>query len=81
EKVESVLTARGKSVTVTPVVDGVCRDVLYSECLTQVGDTPIIKLKYGKTNSTQFYTFYKIEAIVSGDAQYLSKCSIAELLS
>jgi len=79
-KIESALNALNKTVTVVNVVDGVCKDTLYSECLKQVGDVPIIKLKYAKTDSTVFYTFYKVEAIVSGDAAYFNECTFTKLL-
>ena len=79
-KIESALNASGKTVTVVTVVDKVCKDTLYSECLKQVGDVPIIKIGYAKTNSTVFYTFYKIEANVNGDAAYFDECTFANLL-
>ena len=79
-QVEAALNASNKTVTVVNVVDGVCKDQVYSACLTQVGDVPMIKLRYAKTNSTVFYTFYRIESDVSGDAAYFNKCTIATLL-
>jgi hypothetical protein len=81
DKVEAALNATGKIVTKVNVVDGVCQDQLYSECLTQVGGNPLVKLKYASTNSSTFYTFYKIEGIVSGDAKYFNECAIADLIS
>jgi predicted nucleic acid-binding Zn-ribbon protein len=79
-KIESALTASGKTATIVNVVDGVCKDTLYSECLLQVGSTPIINLKYAKTNSTAFYTFYKIESDISGDDSYFDECTFATLV-
>jgi copper chaperone CopZ len=81
DKVEAALTAAGKTVTKVNVIDGVCQDQLYSECLTQVGGNPLVKLKYATTDSSIFYTFYKIEGVVAGDAKYFNECAIADLIS
>ena len=81
DKVEAALTATGKTITKVNVIDGVCQDQLYSECLLQVGGNPLIKLKYASTNSSTFYTFYKIEGIIAGDAKYFNECAIADLIS
>ena len=73
---ETLLTSIGKTVTKIDVVDGVCNDKIISECLTQVGKTPIIRLKYAAKNATTFYTFYKIEAVLEGDDAYFNDCPV-----
>ncbi len=79
-KIEQALTALGKTVTKIDVIDGVCNEKIVSECLNDVGRTPLIRLKYGSKNASSFYTFYKVEAVVEGDEAYFNECLFSKLI-
>jgi hypothetical protein len=79
-QIEQALTALGKNVTKIEVIDGVCNDRIISECLTDVGQTPIVRLKYASKNASSFYKFYKTEAILEGDEAYFNECLVAKFM-
>lgn len=81
QKIADAFTALGKNATQTDVVDEVCDSMLLSECLKQVGETPVIRLHYSTTNSTAFYTFYRTEAEMKGELGYFRECMLATLIS
>lgn len=76
-KLAAALAALNISTMRVSIVDGVCEGIP-AECLA-VADVPHFKLMYG-VNETTFYTFYKIEAEISGDESYFEKCTIAKLI-
>ncbi|VVB74105.1 Uncharacterised protein [uncultured archaeon] len=78
-KVESALQAAGIAVSKTEIIDGVCSDRPLADCLSDT-QVPMVRLKFSNANSTAFYTFYRTEAIASGDAQYFDECTISQLI-
>ena len=78
-KVKSALEAVGIAVSKTDIIDGICSDRPLADCLSDV-QIPMVRLQYSNTNSTTFYTFYRTEAVVSGDSEYFSDCTISRLV-
>jgi len=80
DAVVSKLTALGLTVTKVDVIDGICNDKPLSDCLSDIGQTPSIRLQFSNKNSTQFFTFYRPEAVVTGDAKYFADCVFGQFI-
>jgi len=78
-KVKTALEAAGIAVSKTDIIDGICSDRPLADCLSDV-QIPMVRLQYSNTNGTAFYTFYRTEAVVSGDSNYFSGCTISQLV-
>ncbi len=70
----------GVEVNKISVVDGICNDRLLTECMSDLGDEPLIQLQYSDIDDSNFYTFYKPEGIIQGGQEYFEKCYVAEFM-
>lgn len=75
------LAALNKTSVTIDVVDGVCNETILSECLAKLGSAPLIDLKYASKNETSFYSFYRVEADITGDEAYFNTCTVADLIN
>lgn len=80
DKIAAALQMKGIEVEKIDVVDGICNNTLLSECLSETDKQPIIQLAYSQQNDSKFYTFYRPEGIITGDASYLDKCYVANFI-
>jgi hypothetical protein len=80
DKIAAALQMKGIEVEKIEVVDGICKNTLLSECLSETDKQPIIQLAYSQENDSKFYTFYRPEGIITGDASYLDKCYVANFI-
>lgn len=80
QKIASAFSRIGVNATEIDVVDGVCNNATFSDCLKEIGDTPRIRLSYASQNSTAFFTFYRTEAEMKGDVSYFNECILATLI-
>jgi hypothetical protein len=74
------LAALNKTTVTVEVVDGVCNEAILSECLAKIGSAPLIDLKYASKNGASFYSFYRVEAEITGDESYFNTCTVADLM-
>ena len=70
----------GVEVNKVSVVDGICNDRLLTECMSDLGDEPLIQLQYSDADDSNFYTFYKPEGIIQGDQEYFENCYVSEFI-
>lgn len=73
-------TALGLNVTTVNVIDGVCNGKPVANCISGIGQAPLITMNYSATNSTEFFTFYKPEAMVTGDENYFNECIFSKFI-
>jgi len=50
------------------------------ECVAELSEVPHFTLQFGYVNKTSFFTFYQDDAVVEGDARYIEKCEISQVL-
>ncbi|HQT45216.1 MAG TPA: hypothetical protein PLO51_04500, partial [Candidatus Micrarchaeota archaeon] len=55
-------------------------NVSSDSCLEKLSDVPVIHIVQGTANQPTFSVVYKKEALVTGDAAYLARCDIANVL-
>ena len=80
DKIANALQIKGIEVEKIDVVDGICRNTLLSECMSETDKQPIIQLIHSNENDSKFYTFYRPEGIITGDSSYFNKCYIADFI-
>jgi len=85
QNVSDVAKRLKKSATVYEMAGQNCtignRTMSADDCWAMIRDVPLVQLKYSQTNKTpQFYTVFEKTAVVTGDAGYMTRCDIADVM-
>ncbi len=85
QNVSAVANRLDKSATVYEMAGQNCtignKTMSADDCWAMIRDVPLVQLKYSQASKTpQFYTVFEKTAVVTGDAEYMARCDIADVM-